>query len=97
MQNHIEFDEIDLLKSPPDLEELQYLAGLADLQVKELLNRKSQSFKKLQPDLSSLLPGEAAALVQEDPRILVRPLLTDGKMLLSGFKEEKYQQLLAQQ
>lgn len=97
MQNHLEFDEIDLLKSPPDLEALQYLAGLADLQVKELLNRKSQSFKKLQPDLSSLLPEEAAALVREDPRILIRPLLTDDKILLTGFKEENYQQLLAQQ
>ncbi len=97
MQNHLEFDEIDLIKSPPGLEELQYLAGLANLQVKELLNRKSQSFKKLQPDLSSLLPEEAAALVQEDPRILIRPLLTDDTILLTGFKEENYRQLLAQQ
>ncbi|NLO20472.1 MAG: hypothetical protein GX119_00525 [Syntrophomonadaceae bacterium] len=97
MQNHLEFDEIDLLKSPPNLEELQYLAGLAGLEVKEMLNRKSQSLKKLQPDLSSLLPEEAAALIQEDPRILIRPLLTDGTILLSGFKEEKYQQLLVQQ
>lgn len=97
MQKQIEFEEIDLLKSPPDLEELKHLAGLADLQVKDLINRKSQVFKKLQPDLSSLLPEELAALVQENPRILIRPLLSDGSILLTGFKEEKYQQLLVQQ
>lgn len=33
-------------------------------------------------------------LVAANPRILVRPLLSDGKKVLMGFKEDQYRKFL---
>lgn len=92
VHNGIEFEETDLLKAPPDLEEMKHWAGLAGLEVKDLINRKSQSFKKLKPDLENMSPEELAFLVKGEPRILTRPILINNKRVLKGFKEEIYQQ-----
>ncbi|WP_420825501.1 arsenate reductase family protein [Thermanaerosceptrum fracticalcis] len=35
-------------------------------------------------------------LIQENPSIMVRPILTDGQHLITGFKETVYQTFLEQ-
>jgi len=37
---------------------------------------------------------QIADLIIENPRILIRPILSDGSNLVLGFKEENYQQFL---
>jgi arsenate reductase-like glutaredoxin family protein len=34
---------------------------------------------------------EVVKLIQENPSIMVRPILTDGHQLVVGFKEAEYQ------
>jgi Spx/MgsR family transcriptional regulator len=80
----------DLLKDLPSLSELKKLAKQADLSVKELVNTKSQAYKKIKPDLNGMNEQEIFMLISENPRILVRPLLSNGQKLLTGFKEEQY-------
>ncbi len=58
--------------------------------VKDLLNPKSSGFKSLGLDLEKLSDGEAARLINEHPKIMRRPLLSDGKKLAAGFKAEDY-------
>ena len=36
-----------------------------------------------------------AELIHSNPRLLLRPLLNDGKKLISGFDEESYQDFIA--
>lgn len=93
-QNKVEFSYHDLLKEQLSLKDLKKLAGINKLTVKELINRKSQVFKKMNIDLDSLDEKSAADLISNNPRILTRPLLTGGKKLILGFKEAEYQELL---
>ncbi len=79
-----------MLKEPLAADELKEIALKGNLSVKELLNPRSAAFKKLGLDLSTTSDEEAARLIFENPRIMRRPLLTDGKELLFGFDAEKY-------
>jgi arsenate reductase-like glutaredoxin family protein len=62
-----------------------------------LVNTKSQAYKNLQPDLTTLDDEGIAALIAGEPRILKRPLLLHGKKFFSGFKEKEYEELLSRQ
>ncbi len=94
MQNNIEYTEVDLLKETPTYEELQILAELAQSDIKYFVNRRSQAFKKVQPDIDNMNVEQVADLIIENPRILLRPILTDGINLISGFSEENYRQFV---
>lgn len=85
----------DLLKEPPDLEELKKLATLGELELKGLVNTRSQAFRKLQPQLQDLDEAGVAELIKREPRIMVRPILVAHQNLATGFKEEEYKGLLA--
>ncbi|HPF43965.1 MAG TPA: ArsC/Spx/MgsR family protein [Syntrophomonadaceae bacterium] len=84
----------DLLKEPPDLKELKKLADIGSLSVRDLVNLKSQVFKKMDVDLDSMDEKSIADLISENPRIMIRPLLNNGKKLWMGFKESAYQDIL---
>lgn len=58
-----------------------------------LVNRKSQAFKQLMPELEGMDAAAAAVLIGSNPRIMVRPILVAGKNLSVGFKEEEYRKL----
>lgn len=90
----MDFEYRDLLKQPPDLKELRTIAGIAGVELTDLVNTKSQAYKKLQPDLTVLDDEGIAALITGEPRLLKRPLLLQGKNFLSGFKEKEYEELL---
>lgn len=80
----------DLLKETPDLAELKKLAAPMKIGVDKLINIKSQDYKNLKPDLSKMKDSEIADLIKEHPRIMVRPVLSDGQRMLTGFKEDEY-------
>lgn len=65
--------------------ELGELASRGGLTVKDLLNPKSSGFKVLGLDLGKIDDAEAARLINEHPKIMRRPLLTDGEKLAVGF------------
>ncbi len=81
-----------MLKQPPSLSELKKLAKQTDETIKELVNTKSQAYKQGKPDLDAMTEQEIYELISANPRILIRPLLTNGKKLLKGFKEEQYRE-----
>lgn len=93
MDNKIDFDYHDLLKSPPSHEELNKLAAIDKGSLKDLINLRSQVFKKMDIDLGAIDEKNLVDLIQANPRILIRPLLTDGNELLLGFKEGDYRDL----
>lgn len=76
-------------------EELQGLAQVANAAVKDLINLKSQAFKKLQPDLAAMDDQEVIQLISSEPRIMKRPMLSDGQRLVTGFSEDAFQSMLS--
>ncbi len=67
--------------------ELENLAKQTDETIKELVNTKSQAYKQSKPDLVAMTEKEIYELISSNPRILIRPLLTNGKKLLKGLKK----------
>lgn len=82
------------MKNPLQLAELQKLAQEGGLSIKDLVNTKSQAYKKIQPDLSNMNEAAVFDLISANPRILIRPMLSDGKRLLLRFKDEEYREYI---
>ncbi len=82
------------MKQPPVEEELAELASLGNTSITAMLNPSSKGFKELKLKLEELTDKEAADLINKHPRIMRRPLLSDGKRLLVGFKPDQYSGML---
>ena len=80
---------------PLNGDELQGLAQRANSTVKDLINLKSQAFKKLKPDLAGMKDPEVIQLINSEPRIMKRPVLSDGQRLVTGFSEEAFRTMLS--
>ena len=70
------------------------MATLGSTTVKELLNPKSTGFRELKLDLAGIDDQKAANLVNQYPKIMRRPLLSDGKKLAIGFVPEQFQSII---
>ncbi len=90
----MDFEYRDILEQPLEKEELNELANLGSTSIKGLLNPGSKGFKELKLDLDKINDQEAAELIKKNPKIMKRPLLTDGKNLALGFKIEEYEALI---
>ena len=55
-----------------------------------MINKKSQVFKKMAVDLTELGESDIIRLMGDNPRIIIRPLLSDEQQLLQGFNEQNY-------
>ena len=60
-----------------------------------LLNRRGTTWRKLDDEIKDNIDEASAIEVMlENPSSIKRPVLESGKILLVGFKQEEYQQLL---
>ena len=84
----------DILKEPLGPEEIEDLASLGEMEVRDLINRRSTVFKKMGVDPETMTSARAGELILENPRVMHRPLLTDGSSLVVGFKPEEMAKLL---
>ncbi len=90
----MEYEYRNILKEPPSFEELQKLASMGGMEVVHLLNPKSKGFKDKGLKLENISSTEAGEIISENPRIMCRPLLTDGEKLVVDFKPEEMEKLL---
>lgn len=63
--------------------------------VDEILSTRSQRFKQLEVDINELTVSELLEMLSEDPRLLKRPILTDGENLIVGYNQSAMKELLA--
>ena len=89
-QQNIDFEYRNLIKNPLSEKEIKGLAKLAGMELTGLINKKSQVFKKMAVDLTELNDSSIIQLIENNPRIIIRPILSDGKHMLFGFKEQDY-------
>jgi Spx/MgsR family transcriptional regulator len=92
-QNHVDYEERHLFKETPDIDELLNIIKLTREGVKEILATRSETFKKLNVDIDDLKVSEMLQLLHDEPRLLRRPILTDGKKLVVGFDQSGLQKL----
>ena len=71
------------------------MAAQAGVTVVGLVNSRSTAFKQAKVDLATLTDETAARLIHQNPRIMYRPILSDGKHAAVGFDKEKMEAVLA--
>lgn len=90
----MEYEYRDILEEPLSLEEIDNLASLADMETRDLVNVKSPGFKKMDIDPEEVTSQRARELIRENPRVMYRPVLTDGTEIVVGFKPEEMAKII---
>lgn len=84
-----------MIKEPLQEKEIKQLADSTGSTLVQMINSKGQAFKKLGISAQELDDNQALALIQENPRIMVRPVLVNKNRGITGFKEEQYQSFIS--
>lgn len=87
-----EVESIPLFEKPPKAGQLKKLIRQSGLNIRKWFNVSGEVYKEL--GLKDKLPGmsedEMIALLASNGRLIKRPVVTDGKTVTVGFKEENY-------
>ncbi len=84
-----------MLKEDLDETILASIAEKADISVVELINTRSQVFRKLAVDINNISEKEATKLMLAHPRIIIRPIFVWEGQVLFRFVEEDYKLMLS--
>ena len=84
----IAFKERHLFRETPSKEELTHILSLTTEGIDQILAKRSKEFKDLDVDVEDLTLSEFINLLIEKPKLLRRPILTDGKKLVVGYDED---------
>ncbi|MFC7320871.1 Spx/MgsR family RNA polymerase-binding regulatory protein [Halobacillus campisalis] len=84
----VEFSEQHLFRETPDVNELRQILSLTTNGIDEILAKRSKEFKALNIDVEELTVNEFLNLVIEKPKLLRRPILTNGDKLVVGYNVE---------
>lgn len=88
LQLHNIFDE------PPTAAELDKLIANSGLELKKFWNTSGEVYKEMQlkDKLPNMAREEQIKLLSSNGRLIKRPIVTDGKRVTVGFKEDAYEQ-----
>ncbi|NGQ93692.1 Spx/MgsR family RNA polymerase-binding regulatory protein [Brevibacillus sp. SYP-B805] len=96
LQEHgVSYVERHLFRNPPTAEELLEIMKKTNSGTDELLSRRSQTFKNLDVDINEMTVSELLEMLSDDPRLLKRPILTDGEHVIIGYNSSAMKNLLS--
>ncbi|CAM3676391.1 Spx/MgsR family RNA polymerase-binding regulatory protein [Cytobacillus oceanisediminis] len=89
----IEFVERHLFKDTPSPREILKILSLTTSGLDELLATRSQTFKNLEQNLDELSLSEVVQIVIKDPKLLRRPILTNGEKIVIGYNPDAFKNM----
>lgn len=92
----MDYEYRNILKEPPNLQELNELATKGEFTVVDLLNPKSKAGKDMKVDLKKTTTQEAVQLIRQNPRMMKRPIFFTGEAVVVGFQEQQLSSLILQ-
>lgn len=84
-EQQLKVSERHIFRNAPTVDELKTLLALSENGVDSLLATRSQAFKQLDIDVEDLKLSELLKLMSENPKLLKRPILTDGNEVIVGY------------
>lgn len=84
-EEHVDVEERHLFRNAPTVDELMELLKLSTDGIESLLATRSQAFKDLGVDIEDMKLSELLRLMSDNPKLLRRPIITDGKQLVIGY------------
>lgn len=93
--NNIEFTDINLVEKTPTQKELSSIYKKSGLPIKKLLNTSGKKYKELnlKDKINEMTEEEILKLLSSDGMLIKRPIITDGKKVFVGFKEDEWNSL----
>ncbi|MGG1552069.1 MULTISPECIES: arsenate reductase family protein [Paenibacillus] len=86
-------EKVPLFETPPSAQELAELLALSGLGIKKFFNTSGEVYKEM--NLKDKLPGmtqeQMLELLASNGRLIKRPIVTDGKKVTIGFKEDEFE------
>lgn len=89
----VDVEERHLFRDTPTKAELLSLLSMTTDGLDELLAMRSSTFKSLNVDIEEMPLSDVVELLIQNPRLLRRPILTDGQSLVVGYNPEKLRSL----
>jgi Spx/MgsR family transcriptional regulator len=93
-EHGIQYEERHMYKTPPTVEELKNMLQLTMNGADDLLSKRSQKYKSLNLDFDQLSLNQLIHLLNEDPGLLRRPIITYKDNLIVGYDKEALDTLL---
>ena len=91
-EHGIEFEDRHIVEENPTKEELTEWIRISGKSVKKLFNTSGMKYRELglKDKLPQMSEEEQIELLASDGMLVKRPLLIDGEMVLTGFKEAEW-------
>ncbi|OBZ12295.1 arsenate reductase family protein [Bacillus sp. FJAT-26390] len=82
----------DIVEDTPTAEELKVLVARSGLELKKFFNTSGDVYRELglKDKLAGMSEDEKYALLASNGMLIKRPIVTDGKKVTVGYKEEQY-------
>ncbi len=92
---HVEARHI--VEQPPTKEELKQWISLSGMDIKKFFNTSGMKYRELglKDKLKTADEEEMLDLLASDGMLVKRPIVTDGKRVTVGFKEQEYDQWIS--
>jgi arsenate reductase len=92
-ENQVDFQEIDIVKTPPTAAQLLKLIKLDQHPLKYFFNTSGIKYRelKLKDKVDQMGQQEASELLASDGKLIKRPLMIEDEHFTCGFKPDIYQ------
>ncbi len=81
----ISFDELDIVKNPPPREFLE--KNIDEENLDAFINKHSKPYRELGLAQKKVTKAELIDMMLEDPNLIKRPIIIDGKKVYFGYNE----------
>ncbi|WP_409271196.1 arsenate reductase family protein [Neobacillus sp. SCS-31] len=94
-EHGISYEAVHIVEQPPSRDELKDLYEKSGLELKKFFNVSGQKYRELglKDKVKTASEEELLDILASDGMLLKRPILTDGKKVTVGFKEEDYKEM----
>ena len=94
--NHLEFTERHIVEENPSYEELKEWYAESGLPLKKFFNTSGMLYKemRLKDKLPTMSEEEQLKLLATNGMFVKRPLIVNGNIILTGFKEAEWEKAL---
>ena len=94
--NHLEFTERHIVEENPSYEELKEWYAESGLPLKKFFNTSGMLYKEMQlkDKLPTMSEEEQLKLLATNGMLVKRPLIVNGNIILTGFKEADWEKAL---
>lgn len=95
-ENNVEFEDRHIVENNPNENELKEWIKLSGKEVKKWFNTSGLKYKELglKDKLESLSDEEKIRLLASDGMLVKRPIIVTNKIVLVGFKEEEWKEII---